>query len=107
MGFIRKITGVQSQIDATNANASAQENATKAAAAAQTQTLMQNAEATAAQQGQLAARSAAEAKAATAVSQPLGTADVQLQPDSPDSAAAVRNKRRASFGKNYSTGVSI
>lgn len=98
---------MQSQIDATNLNAAAQEKATQQAAAAQTQTLMQNAAATASQQSQLASRSAAEAKAATAVSAPLGTADVQLQPDSPDSAAAVRNKRRASFGRNYSTGVSI
>ena len=107
MGFVRKITGVQSQIDATEQNAAAQENATKQAAAAQTQTLMQNAPATAAQQGQLAARSAAEAKASAAVSQPLDSADVQLQADSPDSAAASRNKRRAAFGRNYSTGVSI
>ena len=107
MGFIRKITGVQAQIDAANQNADAQENATRQAAQAQTQALMDNARAAAEQQAQVAARSAAESKAQVAVSAPLQTADVQLQQDPTMSSAQVRNKRLASFGRNYSTGVSI
>lgn len=66
---------------------------------------MQSAKATADQQALLAARSAAEAKASDAVSQPLQSADVQLD-DSGDSNSA-RNRRKASFGRNYSSGVSI
>lgn len=108
MGFVRKVTGVQGQIDAANKNASAQEAATKAAAAAAQQQLMQSAKSAAEQQAQMAARSAAEDKASDAVAKPLDNADVQLDENSPDSVTATRNKRRASFGRNYSSGgVSI
>lgn len=105
MGFVRKITGVQGQIDAAKRNAKAQEDATKQAAAAQAQALNASANAAAQQQAQLAARSAAEAKAASAVSAPLDQADVQL--DDSGATTAARKSRRAVFGKNYSTGVSI
>jgi hypothetical protein len=104
MGFVRKVTGVQAQIDATNANADAQTKATAQAAAADQQQLMQSAKATADQQAQIAARSAAESKASSAVSAPLEQADVQLAGDGAD---AQRRSRKASFGRNYSSGVSI
>lgn len=107
MGFVRKITGVQAQIDSTNANAAAQAEATKSAADSQQAALMQSAQASATQQAQLSARSAAEAKASTAVSAPLGKADVQLDTNPTESVSASRNRKRASFGRNYSTGVSI
>lgn len=107
MGFVRKITGVQDQVDATNANAAAQERATTEAARAQQAALAASATAAADSQSQLAARSAAEAKAKDAASSPLATADVQLDANAPDSVTATRAKRKAAYGRNYSGGVSI
>lgn len=107
MGFLRKITGVQGQIDATNANAAAQVAATKQAAQDQQRQLAASAKASADAQSQLAARAAVEARASDAASAPLGTADVQLDENSPDSVSATRTKRKASYGRNYSGGVSI
>ena len=104
MGFVRKVTGVQGQIDAANANASAQENATRQAAAAQQRALTDSAKAAAMAQAQAASRAAAEGKAANAVSAPLGNADVQL--DSPDEVRTTRT-RRGSYGRSYSGSVSI
>lgn len=107
MGFVRKITGVQGQIDAANRNADEQNAATKAAADAQTQQLMQSAKAAADAQRNAAARMAVEDKAASAASAPLAVADVQLDEDASTSVSARRNQRKAAFGKNYSTGVGI
>lgn len=107
MGFVRKATGVQAQIDATNQNADAQVAATKQAADSQQQALMQSAQASATQQAQLAARDIAATKASDAVSKPLVNADVQLEANPTDSVAGSRAKRKASFGQNYSGGVSI
>lgn len=99
---------MQQQIDATNANADAQIAATKQSASDQQQALMQSAQAAADQQSQMAARQAVEQKAADVASQPLESADVQLDQNSPDSVTATRNKRKASFGRNYTgTGVQI
>jgi hypothetical protein len=107
MGAVRKLTGVDKQVDAANKNTDAQVQATAQAAAQQQQALMASARAAADQQAQLAARSAAESKAATAASAPLETADVQLDPDASESAAGGKARRRAAFGRNYSTGVSV
>jgi hypothetical protein len=105
MGFLRKITGAQGQIDAAKKNAAAQEDATKQSAAAAERASMQSAKAAADQQAQLAARSAAEQKANDAVSKPLGQVDVSVDTDA-TSTADVR-KRRARFGKDYTSGVKI
>lgn len=107
MGVVRKWTGVDSQIKASNANAAVQIEATKKTAADQQAALMQTAKQAAQQQVQLAARSAAEEAAAAAVSQPLGTVDVQIDENLTESVAALRRKKLASFGKNYQGGVSI
>lgn len=108
MGFIRKISGVQAQIDATNKNAAAQEDATRQAASQQQQALMDSARAAADQQANAAARMAVERKASDIASAPLESADVQLDQNSPDSVTATRAKRKAAFGRNYaSSGVSI
>lgn len=108
MGFVRKITGVQAQIDATNHNADVAEKATREAAAAAQAELMQTAKAAADQQAQMAARSAVEQKASEVASAPLESADVQLDQNSPDSVTATRAKRKAAFGRNYASGgVSI
>lgn len=107
MGFIRKITGVQDQIDATNRNADEQAAATEQAAKAQQAALAASAKAAADSQAQMAARSAAEEKAKDVASAPLAAADVQLDANAPDSVTATRAKRKASYGRNYSGGVSI
>ena len=107
MGFVRKVTGIQGQIDAANRNADAQLAATSEAAKNQASQLQASAKAAADQQAMLAARSAAEDKAGQSAATPLQTADVQLDENSPDSVTATRAKRRASFGRNYSGGVSI
>jgi len=107
MGFVRKITGTQAQIDAARANAAATVDATNQAAARQEAQLIQQAKAAADSQAQIAARQAAEAKAASAVSAPLGQADVALDAPSTVSTPVARRKRQASFGTGYSTGVSI
>jgi hypothetical protein len=107
MGFLRKQSGVQDQIDQAGRNAAAQEANTKQAAAAQQQALMASAKQAADQQSQLAARDAAAGKASDAAATPLASADVQLQGDSSESATASRNRKRVAFGRNYSTGVSV
>lgn len=107
MGWVRKQTGVQAQIDAANKNAEAQEQATTQAAEAQAMALQDSARAAAEAQTLQAARLAAETKAADVAAIPMGEADVQLQVDAPNSAAAARRKRRTAFGQNYSGGVQI
>jgi hypothetical protein len=107
MGFVRKKTGIQGQIDAAAMNADAQEAATKQAAMAQQRALMDSARAAAASTSQIAARAAAESKAADAASQPLATADVQLDDPTGQDGVAARRTRRASFGRGYSSGVNL
>lgn len=107
MGFVRKITGAQGQIDATNANTKATEDATTQAAQDQQAALAASAQAASQGQASLAARSAAEDKAQQAASTPLGQADVQLDADQSDSVTATSGKRKAQFGRNYSGGVQI
>lgn len=107
MGFVRKVMGVQGQIDATKDNANAQIAATQQAANAQQQNLMQNAKAAADQQAMLSARMAVESKVSDQLSQPIGTAEVQIDGDSTDSVTATRRKAKAAFGREYSSGVQI
>lgn len=107
MGFVRKITGVQAQIDAANANADAQIKATKQAAADQQRSLMETAKAAADQQALLSQRNAASIKAEKVASTPLDSVDVSL--DAGADTTGKRKATRASFGRNYGggTGVSI
>lgn len=107
MGFVRKTSGVQAQIDAQNKNADAQEKATKQAAADQQTALMSQAKATAEQQTMLSERAKAEEMASEIASAPRGTADVALSAPADEPVAVTRRNRRASFGQGYSTGVSI
>lgn len=103
MGWLRKITGVQGQIDAANRNAAAQEEAIAQAEKNTTQTLQANARAVAEQQQMLSARARAEAAASAAVSLPLEQADVRLDEATPTGA---RKARRRKFGQSTG-GVSI
>lgn len=105
MGFLRKITGVQGQIDAARENAAAQETETKRAAQQAETNMMQSAKAAADSQAQLAARSAAEQKASDAINVPLGTVDVSV--DTGSSSTSDVRRRRAKFGRDYNSGVNI
>lgn len=107
MGFVRKITGVQGQIDATNRAADMEAQNLQQQAQAQANALNQAAQATAQNQRMLAARSVAEDAARTQASQALETVDVQLDETPTDSTIGMARKRRAQFGKNYSAGVNI
>ena len=106
-GFIRKITGVADQVNATKDNTKAQVKATEDAAAAQSAALQQSAKSAADAQAQVAARSVAEDKASTSAATPLGQADVQLSADQADSVTATSQRRKVAFGRNYSGGVKI
>lgn len=105
MGFVRKITGVQKQIDVAKQNAKVQEDAVKQSAQLAERASMQSAKAAAEQQAMLAQRAVAEQKATDAVSAPLAQAEVSVDTDSA-STSDVR-RRRAKFGRDYSSGVNI
>lgn len=104
MGYVRKKTGIQAQIDAGQANAAAQEASIQQAAKAQQQAMMDTAVAAARQQSAIAARSAAEAKAADAAAAPIETADVVLDEPVP---TVARKAKRARFGTGYNSGISV
>jgi hypothetical protein len=107
MGFLKKVTGVQGQIDAMNRNADSQIAAAKSAAQAQTKALNDAAQATAEAQAQAAARSQVEAAAREAVSKPLDVADVALDVPTQGSSIAAARRRRNQFGQNYDSGTGV
>lgn len=107
MGFLRKITGQQAQIDQRARNADAQIAATQQAATASANAAIQQAKQVADNTKLVAERDAANTAAQDALSTPLDTADVQLQADTGLGVAASSRKRKAKFGQNYSTGVTI
>lgn len=102
MGFLRKLTGVQAQIDAAAKNADAQIAATQQAAVNTQATMNAQAKAAADQMQAQAAREAMADKAAEALGQPLQSAEVQLE----DPTARPQRKTRGAFGRGTS-GVSI
>ena len=104
---IRKISGVDDQIAATNRNADAQYAATAQATRDAQAAMMASAQAAADQQSTLAARKDAEAKAAAAVSAPLETAEVSIDAPATESGSVTRAKRRQLFGQSYSGGVQL
>lgn len=110
MGFLRKLTGVQGQIDsaaaaveASRANADATIAATQQATSDAQATMNAQAKAAALQLSQQVARDAAAQKAADAVGTPMEEAVVSL--DSPIKSRAASRSRRA-FGRG-TTGVQI
>jgi hypothetical protein len=108
MGFVRKLTGVQKQIDATNRNADAQIKAAKMAADSQVAALNAGAKAVADNQRLAADRARVEQTASEAANIPMGVADVALDAGATESVGVARRKVRAQFGKgSYSAGVGI
>lgn len=108
MGFLRKITGAQGQINAMNKNTSAQIKAARETADAQVAALNDSARAAADNQRNMAERAKVEDAASESLNQPMGVADVALDaPQAGSSIAGVR-KRRQQFGTGYSSsGVNI
>jgi hypothetical protein len=108
MGFLRKLTGAQGQIDAAKKNANATMAAAKLSADSQIAALNATTQAAAAAQAQAAERSRVEREAADAVSKPLEVADVSLAPAATGSAVGDARRKRAQFGRGYSaTGVNL
>lgn len=111
MGFVskvvKKVTGVQDQINAQNANAKAQVDATDEASQAQQAALAASAQAAAQQTAATAARTAAEQQASDIASTAVQTSSVQLSQNSTNGTSADDATRRAKFGRNYTGGASI
>ncbi len=106
MGFLRKLTGTQGQIDATHRNADVQVAALEQSARDATAQAQASAQAAANQQKMLVERAAAERAAAEAVGQPVEQAEVRLGPT--EGSLANRSKaRRAKFGQSSTTGVRV
>lgn len=108
MGWLKKVTGAQAQIDATNQNEQATSAATRATAQANINQSQEAARQAAQSASLIVERQAAADKASAAVSLPLDTAEVQLDSPTTDSAAGAANKKRRAWGTGaYSTGVNI
>lgn len=107
MGFVRKITGQQAQIDAARENAARQEASAKQAADAAARQAQGAAKASADAAAQASARSAAEEKAAEVVSAPLGQADVSVDAQQTETTTAATRRKRTQFGRTYNTGVGL
>lgn len=108
MGWLRKATGAQDQIDAANANEAATSKAAIETAQANIKQSNEAALQAAQQQQQVAEREAASQEAAAAASTPLESAQVQLDSPSDTSAAATARLKRKKFGTGaYSTGVNL
>jgi hypothetical protein len=101
-GFIRKITGVDQQIEAANRNADAQISATRQTAMSQQSALMSQAKATADQQKALSERAKAEATASSVATQSNENVDVLVGGKADNSLDATK-KRRATFGTGYNS----
>jgi DNA-binding helix-hairpin-helix protein with protein kinase domain len=108
VGFLRKITGVQAQIDATRRQADAEIANTKAVSENAALAANSSAEAAASAASQNAARQQALDAAAKAQQQPMAQADVLLETPTVETATASARRRKAQFGnKTYSSGVNI
>lgn len=106
MGFLRKITGVQGQIDAAKQSARTQAAAAQSEAQANANAAVDQARQAAEQQALLQAREQASTQADALLSVAPETAEVQLDSATAESATSVRRKRRATFGAGVS-GVAI
>lgn len=103
MGLLRKLTGVQAQINATTAAAESEAKNAEKTSRAQADALNQSAAAVAQNQRMLAERTKVEAQAREAVSKPLASADVQVAENPTETTTASRARKRASFGKSVSS----
>lgn len=95
---VRRFTGVQDQIDASNRNTDAQIAATERAANAQEQQARDAAKATADAQAQMAERQKVEEQVKALAAQTQEVADVSIGPQQQGSTIGAARKRRAKFG---------
>lgn len=107
MGFIKRITGIDSIERANRQNAEAVTAAAKANSEASTNAAIDQARTIAEQQAASTAREAAIARAKELSATPMDSADVQLEATGDTSAAAASRKKRGQFGRDYLSGVAI
>lgn len=107
MGFVRKITGQQAQMDAAQRAADQQAAAIKASSEQAARASRDAAQQAAQAQAAAAARNAAVGAASDALEVPLDNPDVQLAGPVPVSAGEATRKRKATFGVGVNTGVNI
>lgn len=107
MGWLRGITGVQAQIDATRKQAELDAANIDKTSKLQAEATNQATQAAADSLQQRAARDAAEAQVTDALSKSPQVADVRLSTPQEETVTASSRRRRASFGRNYSSGVNI
>jgi translation elongation factor EF-G len=107
VGFVRKITGVQGQIDAANRAADMEAQAAMKAAQDSANATIAQAQSVATQQAADIARQKAVSEASATLAEPVAKAEVQLDSTSTVSTAAATRKRKGQFGKNYVDSVQI
>ena len=107
MGFIRKVTGQQAQMDAAQRAADQQAASLKASSEQAAKVARDSAQQAATAQAAAAARNAAVGAASDALEVPLDNPDVQLSGPAPVSAGETARKRKATFGVGANTGVNI
>jgi hypothetical protein len=100
MGFHRKMSGQQGQIDAAKENTRMQEKAAKQAAEAASASAQASAQAAADQQRNMQERAQVEADVKANLDKPAENVDVQIDAPNTNSAGATK-RRRATFGRNY------
>lgn len=104
MGKVRKLTGVQGQIDAANRAAAAEQASLQQQAANQARALAEQASSTARATAMTVAREAATARFRDAAD--AGQQEVDVQLDEGGSAGGTR-RRRAAFGVGAGSGIRI
>jgi hypothetical protein len=106
MGFHRKMSGQQGQIDAAKENTAMQERAAKQAAEASAAAAQASVQAAADQQRNMQERAAIEEDVRTSMDKPIEQVDVQLNAANSNSSGSTK-RRRAQFGRNYGSGSSV
>lgn len=107
MGWLKRITGIDSQQRAMKANAAATIAAAEQSSRDAANAALDQARAATDQMASQVARDAAIDKANDLLDVPMETADVQIEAQSTESAAAARRKKRGSFGNDYLSGVTV
>lgn len=107
MGWLRKVTGIQAQINAAKANAANSIAALKATQQATVSAQVDQARTATEQQAAAIARESAISKANDMLDVPMETADVQVEATGTESAAAASRRKRGQFGRDWYSGVQL
>lgn len=107
MGWLKRITGIDSQQRAMKANAAATIAAAEQSSRDAANAALDQARSANDQMQQQVVRDAAIDKANDLLDVPMETADVQIEAQQAASASAIKRKKRGTFGTDYMSGVSI